>query len=330
MTRHIRTTSLIVIALLVAAALVRAASGTYEVHAQSVQTRFAAAAIAAGLTGQAAAAGDPTPTVNLAGAVAVAPGTTGTVAAAGKFPPGTTAALRGSAFSITDQTPGAAKFVVTVAAKPGVAPAIGYLEFVSKGGKRAGVPAVYVPGKWTLDGTTTNGWTLHLTTDAASASSSGELGFTLHFLKTGDPKPFETRTGTFSLEPQTGDTPSFSTSLQEPLRGQDAECAAVAKRIAELSQAMAKGMDPKTMAEFEKVNNKYSACAEKMEKASEALMKEMQDPNYAKNEEARRDNFGCSGLQFQTAADGATNGTVNCGKNVGSVKFTGTLKRAAQ
>lgn len=329
MTGRIRSSILIAIAILVAAAMVRAASGTYDVRAQHVRAQFAASATAAGLAGQAAAA-DPTPVVHLAGAVAIAPGATGTVAASGKFPPGTTAALRGSAFSITDQTPGAAKFVVSVAAKPGVAPAVGYLEYVSKGGKRAGVPAVYVPGKWTLDGTTTNGWTLHLTTDAASPSESAQLPFTLTFLKAGETKPFETRTGTFSLEPQTGDTPSFSTSLQEPLRGQDAECAAVAKRIAELSQAMAKGMDPKTMAEFEKVNDKYSACAEKMSKAAEAMIKETQDPNYTKNEEARRDNFGCSGLQFQTAADGATNGTVNCGKNVGSVKFTGTLKRAAQ
>lgn len=330
MIRHVRTSVLITIAILAAAAMVRAASGTYEVRVQSAQTRFAASAIAAGLTGQAAAAGDPTPTVHLAGAVAIAPGTTGSVAASGKFPPGTTAALRGSAFSITDQTPGATKFVVTVAAKPGVAPAVGYLEFVSKGGKRAGVPAVYVPGKWTLDGTAANGWTLHLTTDAASPSESGQLAFTLNFLKAGEAKPFESRTGTLSVEPQTGDTPSFSTSLQEPVKGQDAECTATMKRIAELSQAMAKGMDPKMMAEFEKVNDKYAACADKMSKASEAMMKEMQDPNYAKQEQARRDSFGCSGIQFQTAADGATNGTVNCGKNVGSVKFTGTLKRTAQ
>jgi hypothetical protein len=321
---------LIVIAILTAAAMVRAASGAYDVRANTVRAQFAASAAAVGLAGQAAAAGDPTPVVHLTAAVAIAPGTTGAVAASGKFPAGTTANLRGSAFSITDQTPGAAKFVVTVSAKPGVAPAVGYLEFVSKDGKRTGVPAVYVPGKWTLDGTAENGWTLHVTTDPASPSDVDKLDFTLTFLKAGETKPFETRTGNFSLEPQTGDTPHFSTSLQEPMRGQDPECAAVTKRLTELTKAMAKGMDPKTMAEFEKINDKYSVCAEKMSKASEAMMKEMQDPNYAKNEEARRDNFGCSGLDFETAADGATTGTLHCGKNIGRVKFTGTLKRAAQ
>ncbi len=331
MTRRIRTSLLIVIAVLVAAAMVRAASGAYQIHARAVHARFAASAAAAGLTAQ-ATAGDPTPVVNLAGAVAINPGATGTVTASGKFPPGTTVALRGSAFSVSDQTPSAARFVVTVAARAGVAPAIGYLEFVSKSGKRAGVPAVYIPGRWTLDGTATNGWKLHLVTDRASASSTGELPFALDFLKPGEAKPFESRTGTLTLEPQTGDTPAFSTSLNEAQRGMDPECTAVSKRMIELTQGMTKpgGMDPKVMAELEKLNTKYAACADKMSKASEAMMKEMQDPNYAKNEELRRDNFGCSGIQFKTAADGASEGTVHCGKNVGSVKFTGTLQRAAQ
>jgi hypothetical protein len=319
----LRTLGVSTVICLLAAGLVRAAAGHDAAARMDAVAVLSATAHALGV---AVPTDDPTPTIAIAAPASLVPGGTAELVATKVTPAGVTFRLRNPSLTIVKQALTGTTARLTLGAAANALPSQSYLEVVTPGGKTAGVRAAVVGGKWQIDVTAANGWRVRLT-PADSQTDPSTLRFKAEFLKAGEAAAFETLDG--SLELPDGPNANYSVLLTEASASGANDCARDQARMGELAQKMAAASEAeqeRISAEFEKLQERMTTCMETQMAAMQEQMTKLQDPAYQKEVQAKQDNFGCHGLYFRASPDGAIEGTLGCGKNVGQQKVTGTMK----
>jgi hypothetical protein len=318
----LRTVGVSTVICLLAAGLVRGAAG-HDAEARTDAVAMLSAT--ADALGVAVPTADPTPTIAIATPASLVPGGTAELVATQVTPAGATFRLRNPSLTIVKQALTGTTAHLTLSAAASALPGQSYLEVVTPGGKIAGARAALVGGRWQIDATTANGWRVRLT-PADSQTDPATLRFKAEFLKAGETAAFQTLDGSLGLPD--GPNPSYSVSLTEA-SSPGADCAGDQARMGELAQKMAGASDAeqeRISAEFEKLQERLGKCLETQMTAMQEQVTKMQDPAYQKEMQAKQDDFGCHGLYFHATPDGAIEGTLGCGKNVGQQKITGTMK----
>lgn len=260
----------------------------------------------------------PTPEVTLTAAVRMAPGATAPLSFKGKFSDKTTFLSGNDVLALSDIVVAPNVFKATATVKAGVGPqwARVYAFAPVSGGETWAPIFIGTPQAYTLT-SVKNGWTIQLTPDAKDFtvdSREAKVGYKAEFFKRGETKPFETTTGSLSLNASNMDG-SLSFSMQAGNQGSAmAEMEKISQRMGELMKAGK--YDSKELADLQK----------KMEVVQERMMTEVQaqiaNPAALQKKD---DDFGCRSIYLSPGPTGLK-GNVSCGKNVGSLDLTVAVK----
>lgn len=314
---------MVVMAGLVGTGLLRAAAIDVAGHEREARTSLAGSSRAAGLEMQADK--EPTPVVRLAALAGVQPGASAVLTAAGRYSAGLAVRVSRGPFTIADLVVTATSLKATVSAAQGALPALGEIEVVAPGGRaRARAEALYVAGRWTFDVKAGNGWRMEAVSELATAEhANGSLPLSIKFFKDGQTTPFETRKGEISVQGASGTNVQIRVIENQP--GSSPECDRVMARYQQLGKELGKGPNDKLMAEFEKLQDKLTACMEEQQKVMMEIVQKQQDPAYQAAEKAKKDDFGCEYVNLTSDAPGSVKGYSSCGRNVGQLAFAGTV-----
>ena len=303
-------------ALLVAAGL----SSRYDAEITRLRSEWSSAARAAGFdprTGRAALyRAHPTPEITLARPVVIPPGASAPVSLSGKFTPNTVflsehdaVVLSGGAVS-----GGAFKATATVApdALPGFARVYAYTP-VSGAWSHAGLVVIGTAPRFELRAN--NGWTIRVTPEGKGwtvADQTASHGYRADYFEPGGTTPFETMTGSLTLQADARPGRTFTFSLQSGQAG---------TAMAEYQALMAKMSDP---AAFAKMSARERAAFDKqMEAVGDRMTKELEamvaNPAAMAEKQAR---FGCGSISLDATRDDVT-GSVSCGQKVGYLNLVG-------
>lgn len=315
--RLLATCALIV---LVAAALVRAQSSSFQARRNELRRAAQAAQQAEGLAGsanrKALYAKYPTPEITLAKPTVLTAGASGALSIPGAFPAGTTVMAGSDAITLSEVTVTATSVKGKVTAAAGLPPQWARVYAFTPVSMAETWTPVFVgaPQAYTLKAS--NGWTVRLTPDAATFTVSerdARVTYKAEFLKAGEPAPFETASGPLEISANDTSGGSYAVFLQGGQAGSAMEeYQALSKRMVELMQAGKVG------------TKEFDALQKKVEVAQERWIKEMEaataDPAALQK---KNDDFGCRTVNL-TVADGRVTGNITCGRNVGSLQLTGT------
>lgn len=314
------------IAGLLATGLVRATD--MDQTAAAAAGHFAAAAHAAGL---AASAADPTPFIQVAKTLILQPGQTGEIVATGFFPNGSIVKVTSSALSVVKESLTGNQYRATVSASPNALPLSAGLEVRTGNRVTRADHAVSIGGRFKGELTAANGWKIRLTPVTREGMSTDAIQFTADFFKSGEPAPFKSVKASLNTSGATPENPRYTLQLDSSdstLLGGD-DCAKVSEELVavmqDLVKATSEAAQAKVQARMEKVQAKADACAEKQAKATEAMLSDL--AAYSKKAEAEQAAFGCSSAEVTIGADGAVQGRMRCGKDVGEQAITGSLQR---
>lgn len=261
----------------------------------------------------------PSPEITLCKVVEVQPDGSAVVEMRGKFADGTTFLADNDAVDLGTPAIANGQFKATVRAAAGQGPGFVNIHAYSPvSGAHARCSAVFVNAMYSYDLKANNGWTIKASPEAKTYTrkeTNASVQYQVTFYKAGDARPFETMNGTFGLSPGHGPGADMSVSLH----------AAESGAMAELMEIQKKMQDPEAFMKMsdqarEEVVERMGALTEKMMKEQQAAMA---DPAAMQRKE---DEFGCRHMTLKTEAGGTASGTMSCGKNVGSLKLTGTAK----
>lgn len=299
-------------------------SSRYDAELTRLRSEWSAAARAEGLdprTGrQALYKAHPTPEITLARPVVIAPGGTAPVSLTGKFRPNTVFLVEHDAVTLSGGAvaAGAFKATATVApdALPGFARVFAYAP-VSGAYDQAGLVVIGAAPRFEL--TASNGWTIRVTPEGKGwtiSDGSANHGYRAEYFTAGSTTPFETMTGTLTLDADARPDSTYTFSLQA---GQ------VGTAMAEYQALMAKMSDP---AAFAKMSARERAAFDKqMETVGDRMAKELEamtaNPAAMIEKQAK---FGCGSISVDAAQPEVT-GSVGCGEKVGYLRLKG--KRSA-
>jgi hypothetical protein len=265
----------------------------------------------------------PTPEISLTHLTRIVPGATVEVAVPGKFAPGTQFLFDNDALQVIQQSLTPTGYHATVRAAPGTGPGLAVLHaFTPESCAWAAAPAVYIGGKFAWELTASNGWriTLHLTDEKYQPAQSEPPTplYSVQFYRGAETQPFETRDLTLLLT--SSERNSYSGSLGESAP------AGAQNPMAEIQEINKRIQDPHISdAEREKLTARISQLTQQMIQQQSAGLQQMQDPNYAKNLQEKRAEFGCEEIQFQMNGT-AAEGSVTCGEKVGTLQFKGVMR----
>lgn len=277
-----------------------------------------------GLTRAAAKAKYPTPEIGLVSAACMLPGQTGDVVVKGKFAPGSHFIFQNDNLEVVKESLTPGEYRATLKAAAGIGPQAAALVVISpvSGITARQERAAVVGGRyeWTME--SANGWKIVARSAGAGPCGGGRASAQDHyevlFYRKGEAAPFEKRSAT--LHHSLWEKTSHRFRINE----QDAASAAAGEDVQALAQKMA---DPSlTLEQREQLMKRLQAVQVKMM----AEVKKMQDPAYAKQLEARKQQFGCQDIELATAG-GALTGRMRCSQAVGrEIAVTGVMKLLGQ
>jgi hypothetical protein len=180
------------------------------------------------------------------------------------------------------------------------------------------VAAVFVGSPPTFELAATNGWAVKVVPkDKAFAISEGSatVPYVAEFFKPGESTPFETASGTWTIEGSRGPTTDLSLSLTSGAAGGAmAEMEAIQRQMGDMDafMKMSEKQRDALMARLEKVSEQMSKEAEAMVADPAAIQR-------------KQDAFGCQYLRLDQVG-ASVSGNISCGKDVGSLQVTGTRR----
>jgi len=315
----------------VAAALVVASAGVivkaatlsdrYQAELQRLRREWQAAQQAEGLAGSAQRkalyAKYPTPELTLGKVVQLAPGGSAPLTVTGTFSPQTTFLVQNDQLTLDAPSVASGRFSATVTAAPDALPTFARLyAYTPVSGAWRDLPAVLVGTPPTFTLTASNGWTVSLVPQAPAFRVDGtnaSVTYKAEFRKPGETAPFETATGTMTLDGDRPPTAQWSFSLASAESG---------SAMAEMQEIQAQMSDPQA---FMKMSDaQRDALMARLEKVSERLGKEteamLNDPSIMQR---KQDAFGCQHIALDLSAP-TVSGSISCGKDVGRLELTGT------
>lgn len=270
----------------------------------------------------------PTPEISLCKTTRVAPGATAEVVLPGKFAAGSKFLYENDAIEVLKESATLVQYRATIKAAPDAVPCLTMLHAITPvSGGTAVCKAVYVGAMPEWEFSAANGWLIRLIPVEEKIPPEGggdpTILYRADFFRRPQPKPFESfqarmtlvqacPTGTYDVDLQVEEASHSSQSVTE-------EYQKIAQRLA----------DPKiTPQEYEKLLNRMSELATKMQAASEDMMKKLGE----QTEQGKRlEDFGCKHMNF-TLAGPAASGNLDCREASGAtkeVKITGTMKKGA-
>lgn len=276
---------------------------------------------AMGLTRQAAKAKFPTPEIGMVSSGCLLPGGTGEMVVKGKFAPGTKFFIENDSFTVVKESLTPAEYRATLKVADGIGPQTAALVAVSPVSCITAREdnAVTVGGKYEWNLEASNGWKIVGRSPAAKPCGSpgrrGDEAYELQFYKKGEAAPFETRTATLSYSQYEKTNHRFSISRDNT---------AAMPGMENFQQLMQKMSDPSvSVAERQQL----MAQLQKAQAAMRANLKQMQDPAFVKQLEAKEQQFGCRSIEMEVAAAGAIAGRLRCAPAAGAqIPITGTMK----
>jgi hypothetical protein len=251
--------------------------------------------------------------------VDVAPGQSATLAVKGTFPPRTTFLLENDQVTLGTPTVGATAFSASITAAPDAIPGFARLfAYAPVSGAWKALPAVFVGTPPTFDLRASNGWTVKVVPQGKTFALRGEeasVPYSAEFYKPGEAKPFETATGTLTIDGGRAPSDEWSFSISAGSAGSAmAEMEAIQRQMGDANAFM-----KMTDAQRDALMAKLERLTERMGKEAEAMVA---DPAAVQR---KQDAFGCQHLSLSLASANVT-GAVSCGKDVGRLELTGTRK----
>lgn len=269
-----------------------------------------------GLTMGAAKAKYPTPEIHMVSSGCLLPGATAEVVAKGKFAPDTKFIFQNDNLEVVKESLVGGEYRATVKAAPGIGPqsaglmAISPVTCVTVRQDRV----VTVGGKyeWTLE--SGNGWKIVARSPANKpcGGKTGEDTYEMAFFRKGEAAPFEKRQATLYHSIYEGKY-RFSISQEDP---------ATQASMTELNELGKKMADPNLPdAQRQALMQQLMKAQQKMQ----ADMAKMRDPNYFKQLEAKKQEFGCQRIELAVEGAKAT-GQMSCSQKVGTrIPVTGAV-----
>jgi hypothetical protein len=302
----------------------RASTTKYRERHQALMVQLEAERKRLGLTDRKALfAKYPTPEVKLCRVVRMAPGVVADLVITGKFATGTKVLFENDAVEVISDAVTPTEYRAKVRVPAGSGPTFANAEiFAPVSGGNARCLAVYVGGRYEWEFNASNGWRLKVAClddkFKPDLTYPPNLECRAEFFRATEPKPFEVRNLRLNLTSVPYDD-RYTGSM-------DAEAPAEVDYNVEMEKLVNRMSDPKLSdAERDKLMKQLEAMTEKMMKQQQAMVAKMQSPNYAKEQERVRAEFGCQDLQFRVQPQGAE-GDLVCGQKVGTLKLKGTMK----
>jgi hypothetical protein len=319
--RTLYAIALVVLAVTLVAAAVRAQSPAFYAKRTEIQRQAAADREQAQLSGNANQKKlftlHPTPEIPLAKPVAMAAGSTAPLSIVGKFSDKTTFVSASDGVELTNPVVAANSFKATLSAAAGLPPGWGRIyAFAPVSGAEAWTPAVFIGAPPTFNLNAKNGWTIKLAPQTPAFAfpepGTATVVYKAEFYKPETTTPFETTTGSLTIEAE-GSVGAYTFMMSAGGSGAAmAEVLQLGEKMGVLMKAGKFGGP-----ELTALQKKLEAAQDRYTKETDAQMK---DPAAFQK---KQDDFGCGTLNL-FISKGQISGNVNCGKNVGSsLSFTG-------
>jgi hypothetical protein len=321
MLNRIRRATLLLTVVVAVLAVVRAATHKYQDQERAIREACQADLQKQGLTPAAAKAKYPTPVVSMVSSGCLVPGGTGEIAVKGTFSPGTKFVVENDNLEVVKDSLVGGEYHATLKVAPGIGPQTAEVTAINPRCMYArGANHIQIGGQfeWSLD-TGAKGWTVaaHPLERKACVEGTGDRPYELQFFRKGEPAPFEKRRATLSFEAYNA---TYRFSISEGDSGMEAFQQLMQTKMQELA-------NPKTTPAQRELMMKQ---LERAQGQMQDVMKRMTDPNYIKQQEEKRKQFGCRSLELQGQAAALT-GTLYCAEAAGNrIPVTGSLKYLGQ
>jgi hypothetical protein len=265
----------------------------------------------------------PTPEIQMVSSGCIKPGAAGEVVVKGRFPAGTKFVFENDNIEVVKESALANEYRATVKAAPGMGPQSAGIMGIVPGSCRTmrQERVVTVAGnfEWTMNAA--NGWKIVArpvgNQGCGTSGSSSDPKYEMAFYRPGEAAPFEKRTATLSFSVYDSTNYRFSISQEDPAATSSAQ---------NFETLMLKMQNPNlTDAQRNQLMQQLQKMQVEMQAQMQTQLKQMQDPNYAKVQEAKRQEFGCRNIGLKVAGESFT-GELSCSQKVGTrIPVTGTL-----
>jgi hypothetical protein len=269
----------------------------------------------------------PTPEIHMVSSSCIKPGATGEVVVKGKFPASSKFVFENDNIEVVKESALANEYHATVKAAPGMGPQTAAIMGVAADSCRVmrQERVVTVAGnfEWTMNAG--NGWKIVArpvgNQGCGTSGSSSDPKYEMAFYRPGEAAPFEKRTATLSFSVYDSTNYRFSISQEDPAATSSAQ---------NFQNLMMKLQDRSlTAAQRDQLMQQLQKMQVEMQAQMQSQLKQMQDPNFAKMQEAKRQEFGCRNIGLKVAGASFT-GELTCSEKVGTrLPVTGTLQGVA-
>lgn len=307
--------ALVGLAVALVASVVRAQSANFNARRTEIRRQAATDRSEASLNGDANRKKlfslYPTPEITLAKPIVVAAGASAPLSLSGKFSDKTVFVSREDAVELTNPVVAANSFKATVSVAADAPPSWGRIyAYAPVSEAEAWTPAVFIGAPMTFDLASKNGWTIKLAPQTATFKfpkpGTAEVTYKAEFFKPETTTPFETTTGTLTIQAESG-AGQYSFMMMAGNSGSaQAEVMELSEKMGALMKA-GKFQGP----EMASIQKKLEVAQERYMKEVEAQVK---DPAAMVK---KQDDFGCGTINLSIRR-GRVTGNINCGKNVGS------------
>jgi hypothetical protein len=308
----------IAVVALTALGLVRAARFKFQEKQDALRAASRAQLQKLGIASGDAKAKYPTPEIHMVSSSCLLPGSAGEVVVKGKFAPETKFVFENDAIEIVKEslTPTEYRATVQVAAGTGPQSAGVWAMTQVSGIVTRQSPGIAIGGRYRWEMAGANGWKVVAvapTNKACGGPSNAEDQYDLSFYRKGETAPFEKRQASLYSGVYEQGVYRFTISQEDPQ---------ARAGVQDMNALMQKMMDPKlTSAQRDQLMKQMEAAQNQMQ----ANMAKMMDQNYIKQQEARRQQFGCTGAELKVTGNNFA-GTLQCAPAAGArIPVTGTV-----
>ncbi|HVX67362.1 MAG TPA: hypothetical protein VHA11_12200 [Bryobacteraceae bacterium] len=298
--------------------LARAARFKFQEKQDALRAASRAQLQKLGVTRAAAKAKYPTPEIHMVSSGCLLPGSTGEVVVRGKFAPETKFVFENDSIAVVKEslTPTEYRATVQVAAGTGPQSAGVWAMTPVSGIEARQSPGITVGGKYRWEMKGANGWkvvALAPSSKACGGPPNADDQYEVSFYRQAEATPFEKQRASLYHDIYEEGVYRFSISQEDP-HSQAA--------VQDMTTLMQKLSDPKlTDAQRDQLMKQIETAQQQMQ----ADMAKMTDPNYMKQQEAKRQQFGCTRAELKVTGSNFA-GTLQCAPAAGArIPVTGTL-----
>ena len=314
---------LVLVLIVIAAGIVRAALDGFDAKRKAVVTACQAERNRLGIkSDEALYAKYPTPEIALITTACVPAGGTGELIVKGKFVAGSKFLLHSDHLEIVKEALTATEYRATIKAPAGIGPEMADLSVYTpvSCASAHGQKAAVVTGKFEFDLQSANGWRIKARPGLdtrCKPREQGSIKYSLEFFRGTEAAPFQKREAQLFFSPYDQNPYRLSVEGEKVGGDYDAQMRALTEKL--MNPSISEAERNKAMAQMQELSQKMMAKMSDMG----AMQKESQQV------EQRKKEFGCETLELRFEAGSQVQGEMHCGELVGrGIKLNGTVKVA--